>query len=51
VAERRSGAHGRVLKNETVEATVRNGLEAHQAVVMLPGVIATLSNDAEFFPV
>jgi methyl acetate hydrolase len=44
------GPHGRVLKKETVEAAVRNGLEAHQAVVMLPGVIATLSNDAEFFP-
>jgi methyl acetate hydrolase len=46
-----AGPHDRVLKKETVEAAVRNGLEAHQAVVMLPGVIATLSNDAEFFPV
>ena len=45
-----AGPHGRVLQNQTVEAAVRNGLEAHQAVVMLPGVIATLSNDAEFFP-
>ena len=45
-----AGAHGRVLKKETVEAAVRNGLEAHQTVVMLPGVIPTLSNDAEFFP-
>ncbi len=44
------GPHGRVLKEETVEAAVRNGLQAHQAVVMLPGVIPTLSNDAEFFP-
>jgi methyl acetate hydrolase len=41
-----AGPHGRVLKK--VEAAVRNGLEARQAVVMLPGVIATLSNDAEF---
>jgi hypothetical protein len=45
-----TGPHGSVLKKETIEAAVRNGLEAHQAVVMLPGVIATPSNDAEFFP-
>jgi methyl acetate hydrolase len=45
-----AGPNGRVLKQETVEAAVRNGLEAHQSVVMLPGVIASLSNDAEFFP-
>jgi methyl acetate hydrolase len=45
-----AGLHGRVLKKETVEAAVRNGLQAHQTVVMLPGVIPTLSNDAEFFP-
>lgn len=45
-----AGPDGRVLQKQTVEAAVRNGLEAHQAVVMLPGVIATLSNDAEFFP-
>ena len=45
-----AGPNGRVLKKETVEAAVRNGLQAHQNVVMLPGVIATLSNDAEFFP-
>jgi methyl acetate hydrolase len=44
------GRNGRVLRKETVEAAVRNGLEAHQTVVMLPGVIPTLSNDAEFFP-
>ncbi|TXL78806.1 beta-lactamase family protein [Vineibacter terrae] len=44
------GPHGRVLKEETVEAAVRNGLQAHQTVVMLPGIIPTLSNDAEFFP-
>ena len=45
-----AGPQGRVLKKETVEAAVRNGLQAHQKVVMLPGIIATLSNDAEFFP-
>jgi methyl acetate hydrolase len=45
-----SGPIGRVLRKDTVEAAVRNGLEAHQTVVMLPGVIPTLSNDAEFFP-
>jgi methyl acetate hydrolase len=45
-----AGPNGPVLKKETVETAVRNGLEAHQNVVMLPGVIATLSNDAEFFP-
>src|SRR4029078_6627919 len=45
-----AGPQGRVLKRETVESAVRNGLQAHQAVTMLPGVIPTLSNDAEFFP-
>jgi methyl acetate hydrolase len=45
-----TGPHGRVLKKETVEAAVRNGLQAHQKVTMLPGVIPALSNDAEFFP-
>ena len=45
-----AGPQGRVLKAETVEAAVRNGLQAHQKVVMLPGVIPSLSNDAEFFP-
>ncbi len=45
-----AGLSGRVLKKETVEAAVRNGLQAHQTVTMLPGVIPTLSNDAEFFP-
>ena len=44
------GPQGRVLKPETVEAAVRNGLQPHQKVVMLPGVIPSLSNDAEFFP-
>lgn len=45
-----SGTNGRVLKKETVEAAVKNGLQANQKVVMLPGVIPSLSNDAEFFP-
>jgi len=45
-----AGLNGRVLRRETVESAVRNGLQAHQAVTMLPGVIPTLSNDAEFFP-
>ena len=44
------GPHGRVLKQETVEIAVRNGLQAHQTVTVLPGVIPTISNDAEFFP-
>lgn len=44
------GPNGQVLKKETVEAAVRNGLQSHQTVVMLPGIIPTLSNDAEFFP-
>jgi methyl acetate hydrolase len=45
-----TGPHGRVLRPETVQAAVRNELQTHQKVVMLPGVIASLSNDAEFFP-
>lgn len=45
-----AGPNGRVLKPETVGWAVRNGLEAHQKVGRLPGVIASLSNDAEFFP-
>src|SRR6478672_11395557 len=45
-----AGPHGRVLNKETVEAAVSNGLQAHQTVTMLPGVIPTISNDAEFFP-
>jgi methyl acetate hydrolase len=45
-----TGPHGRVLNQETVEAAVRNGLQAHQTVTVLPGVIPTISNDAEFFP-
>lgn len=45
-----AGPRGRVLRPETVAAALRNGLQAHQKVGMLPGVIAALSNDAEFFP-
>lgn len=44
------GQNGRVLQKETVEQAVRNGLQPHQKVGMLPGVIPELSNDAEFFP-
>lgn len=44
------GPQGRVLKPETVQQAVKNGLQPHQKVVMLPGVIPSLSNDAEFFP-
>ncbi len=44
------GPNGRVLKPETVRAAVTNGLQSHQKVVVLPGVIPDLSNDAEFFP-
>ena len=45
-----AGPNGRVLNAETVEMAVRNGLKAHQTVTVLPGVIASISNDAEFFP-
>jgi methyl acetate hydrolase len=38
-----------VLRPETVELAVTNQLGEHK-VKMLPGVIPTLSNDAEFFP-
>jgi methyl acetate hydrolase len=40
---------GRVLQSGTVQAAVCNGLDG-QEVTMLPGVLPTLSNDAEFFP-
>lgn len=43
------GEHGRVLKQDTVQMAVRNHL-GDLPVTMLPGVIPTLSNDAEFFP-
>ncbi len=41
---------GRVLKAETVEMACRRHLDPKLKVTMLPGVIPTLSNDAEFFP-
>jgi methyl acetate hydrolase len=44
------GPNGRVLQKETVEQAVRNGLQSHHKVTVLPGVIPSLSNDAEFFP-
>ncbi|MDE2150222.1 MAG: beta-lactamase family protein [Gammaproteobacteria bacterium] len=43
------GEHGRVLKHDTVLAAERNGL-GDKKIRMLPGVIPSLSNDAEFFP-
>lgn len=45
-----AGPHGRVLKPETVEAAVRNGLQPYQKVTLLHSVMPSLSNDAEFFP-
>jgi methyl acetate hydrolase len=45
-----AGPNGRVLAPETVRMAVTNGLQPHQQVKMLPGVIPTLSHDAEFFP-
>ncbi|WP_413207676.1 serine hydrolase domain-containing protein [Rhodospirillum sp. A1_3_36] len=44
------GPHGQVLKPETVAWAVKGALVPPQKVVMLPGVIPSLSNDAEFFP-
>ena len=43
------GADGQVLKPETVAMAEKNGL-GDKKIHMLPGVIASLSNDAEFFP-
>jgi methyl acetate hydrolase len=43
------GEHGRVLKAETVRMAEKNQL-GDKKVTMLPGVIPSLSNDAEFFP-
>lgn len=46
-----AGPNGRVLRPETVAMAVKGGLvKPKQRVTMLPGVIPTLSNDAEFFP-
>ncbi len=44
-----AGENGRVLKSETVAQMAKNGL-GDRKIKMLPGVIPTLSNDAEFFP-
>ena len=43
------GEHGRVLKHETVAMAEKNHL-GEKKIRMLPGVIPSLSNDAEFFP-
>ncbi|WP_372675175.1 serine hydrolase domain-containing protein [Aquicoccus sp.] len=43
------GPHGRVLKPETVAMAAQNHL-GEKKIGMLPGVIPSLSNDAEFFP-
>jgi len=45
-----NGTRGRVLKPETVDWAVKGALVPPQKVTMLPGVIPSLSNDAEFFP-
>jgi methyl acetate hydrolase len=44
-----AGEHGRVLKDATVAMAVQNGL-GEMKIKGLPGVIPSLSNDAEFFP-
>jgi methyl acetate hydrolase len=44
-----NGEHGRVLKPETVRMAEQNHL-GDRKITMLPGVIRSLSNDAEFFP-
>ena len=44
-----AGENGRVLKKETILAAEKNGL-GDKKIKMLPGVIPSLSNDAEFFP-
>ena len=43
------GERGRVLGPETVQSMARNGL-GDMKIKALPGVIKSLSNDAEFFP-
>ena len=42
--------NGQVLRPETVEDALRRHLADHLSVTALPGVIRSLSNDAEFFP-
>ncbi|MFV0460657.1 MAG: serine hydrolase domain-containing protein [Actinomycetales bacterium] len=44
------GEKGQVLRPETVRDAVRTHLDDKLSVTSLPGVIATLSNDADFFP-
>lgn len=44
-----AGDHGRVLRPETVAMAVRNGL-GDMKIKGLPGVVPSLSHDAEFFP-
>jgi methyl acetate hydrolase len=44
-----AGENGRVLKPETVRMAAQNHL-GDKKVTALPGVIPSLSNDAEFFP-
>jgi methyl acetate hydrolase len=44
-----AGEHGRVLRAETVQMAVKNGLGTKK-IKMLPGIVPSLSNDAEFFP-
>jgi hypothetical protein len=44
------GTGGRVLKKDTVENAVKNGLPGEMKIKGLPGVIPSLSNYAEFFP-
>ena len=43
------GEGGRVLKPETIAMAEKNGL-GDKKIRLLPGVIPSLSNDAEFFP-
>ena len=43
------GEHGRVLKPETVSMAEKNQL-GDKKITPFPGVIPSLSNDAEFFP-
>jgi len=43
------GEHGQVLKPETVKMAEQNQL-GNRKICALPGVISSLSNDAEFFP-
>jgi hypothetical protein len=44
------GPGGPVLKKDTVENAVKNGLPGEMKIKGLPGVIPSLSNYAEFFP-